>query len=121
MNVEFEKHKIRMLLKRQGKSFVFEVKSKNEFGEDDDENSSTFEVIGIYHESSSYVEKTTIEAAQIRKKNQPMILCSYDDYDKIQIGAKLKIDDKEYEVIDKTDVSLLNVYCDISLELMKNE
>ena len=120
MNVNFEKHKLNVLLKRQGEKFIFEVKSKNEFGEDDD-NSSSYEVKGIYHESSSFVERTTSDAAQIRKKKQPMILCSYSDYDKIVIGSKLKIDDKEYEVVEKNDISLMNVYCDVSLELINNE
>ena len=74
-NLEFELHKVRREIQRNGNEYVFHRKSKNEFGEPIGESIEICTIKGIYHEERGYVSLKTQEGANIRSKSEPQILC----------------------------------------------
>lgn len=118
MNIKFEKRKLSLALRRDGKEYVFKRPSLNEFGEpSDDGDCVEITLTGIYHESRGYVSKKTNEATQINSKKQPMILCDFEKANElIKENDSVEISGVSYKVNKVEDVSHLGVYADISLE-----
>lgn len=124
---EFEKAKVKNAVKRYGSEFKFKRYELNEMNERTDEfikdnegNEIEMCLKGVYHESTSYIQRTTTDGAVTRTKKQPMILCLMSDLS----DAGIKVNDiviKEkvvYEVVGITDIQNLNVVVDISLEVI---
>lgn len=120
MNIKFEKHKLKLALRKDGKEYIFKTKKKNDYGEYLDEYEEDEKVIcGIYHENRGYVSKTTNDATKINTKKQPMILCDYEASQKIKQNDEVEIEGKRYVVIEIDNISNLDIYADISLEVIQ--
>lgn len=109
-------HRLQVQLNMRGIEYVFSRQALDKFGQpiegDNDENV----IVGIYHESNSYIQMTGGNATVIRTRKSPMILCLFADGDKIKQGDRIVINEKTYKVSGVLDVQNYHIAADISLE-----
>lgn len=124
VNTKFEAYKLRRELKRIGIEFEFTRATLNDFKEPTNDHSVAGKLLGLYHESNSYVSKTIENTAntggsvQVRTKKIPMILCLYDDAKFLKIGDVVKFNSKTYKVNGVVNIQEWNIISDISLEVV---
>lgn len=118
-NIEFERHKVLIFLKRYGKQFCFYRQGKNEYGEPTG-NKEEISVLGVFHEGAIYVSQNTNDGTKSRSKPQPQILILSDDNCKIKNGDNLQYGNNLYEVTELQDFNKLGIAFDISLEVIDN-
>lgn len=111
----FQLNKVRRLINTQGKSFSFKREKANEFGEPNGQTESV-DIKGVYHETTSFLSKSATEATTIRQKSSPMILCLWEDAQKILHTDTLSFNGKSYKVGEVKNISEANIVGDISLE-----
>lgn len=111
----FQLNKVRRLINTQGKHFSFQRQETNEFGEPNGQTVSVT-IIGVYHETTSFLSKTATDATTIRQKPSPMILCLWEDSQKILHTDELLFNGKSYKVGEIKNISEANIVGDISLE-----
>lgn len=123
VNTKFEAYKLRRELKRIGKEFEFERPKLNAFKEPTNETTPIAKLTGLYHEyngggMSSGVSVAASDAAQVRSKKTPMILCLYEDAKTLKLGDTVKINSKELKVTGVVNIQEWNIIADISLEVV---
>ena len=122
LNTKFEAYKLRRELKKIGTEYAFERPKMNEFREPTKEREVVHKLIGLYHDYNSSGAGAIVlnisEAAQIRSKKIPMILCLYEDAKPVELGDVIKINSKEYKVIGVVNIQEWNIIADISLEVI---
>lgn len=111
----FQLNKVRRLINTQGKNFQFKRRGTNEFGEPNGQTESV-DIVGVYHETTSFLSKSATEATTIRQKPSPMILCLWEDAQKILHTDELSFNGKSYKVGEVKNISEANIVGDISLE-----
>lgn len=111
----FQLNKVRRLINTQGKAFHFEKPIKNEFGEP---NGQTVSVVlrGVFHETTSYLNKTSTDASTLRKKASPMVLMLWESAEGLHHTDELKFNEKTYRVTEIKNLQEANLVADISLE-----
>lgn len=120
INTKFEAYKLKRELLRAGKTFEFKRNGLNEFGENLLDVVNVGGLLGLYHEQNSYISTTDSEATRTRTEKTPMILCLYEDVNKLN----LKVDDfiilnnKKLVLKGIVDIQEWNIICDISLEVV---
>ena len=118
--VAFQLNKVRRLLKTQGQKFTFERPGLNDFGEPNGQAELVI-ILGVYHETSSYISKSKVESTTIRSKSSPMILCLWEEAKRLQSTDVLYYNGKTYTVTDVKNVAEANIAADISLEEVQND
>lgn len=113
--LSFQLNKVRRLINTQGKLFTFKRPGTNEFGEPNGQTESV-NIKGVYHETTSFLSKSATEATTIRQKPSPMILCLWEDAQKILHTDELTFNGKSYKVGEVKNISEANIVGDISLE-----
>lgn len=111
----FQLNKLKRLINTSGKSFVFQRKRVDEFGEPTAETVSQ-SIRGVYHETTSYVSSTGATASTTRTKASPMVLCTWAEASLVQIKDTLNWNGKHYTVSGVKDVAESALIGDISLE-----
>lgn len=119
-SIQFQLNKIKRLIKTQGDTFVFTGKALNEFGEPSDEILAV-PLDGVFHETTSYLTRTSTESTTLRAKPSPMILCLWEDAKKLSISYELFYNGKLYRIGDIKNVSESNIAADISLEEVQTD
>lgn len=109
-------NKVRRLINTEGVWFTFSKQAKNEFGEPTETQESTVRFKGVYHETTSYLKKSTGDASTIKTKSSPMILCLYDAVSFLTAEFTLLYKGKKYRIGDIKDIAEAGIVCDISLE-----
>ena len=112
----FQLNKVRRLINTGGTWFTFSKQGKNEFNEPNGVETSTVSLKGIYHETTSYLKKSTDDAATVRAKSSPMILCLYEASSFLDREFTLAYRGKLYCIGEIKDIAESGVICDISLE-----
>lgn len=118
-SASFQLNKVRRSIATLGTSFVFIRPDKNAFGEPNGQTISVA-IKGIYHETTSFLSKSSVESTTVRTKPSPMILCLWQDAQKLQHMDKLAFNGKSYKVGDIKNLSESNIIGDISLEEIQN-
>lgn len=113
----FQINKVAKALKRSGQEFVFERPVLNKFGEPTDQKKE-IKITGLFHETTSYISKSAVDASIIAKKSSPMILCI--NFNGVQKGDKLVFNGKNYLVNEVKDLLESDAIFDISLEEIQN-
>lgn len=113
----FQINKVAKTLKRSGQEFTFERPVLDKFGEPT-EQKKEIKIIGLFHETTSYISKSATDASIIAKKSSPMILCI--NFNGIQKGDRLAFNGKSYLVNEVKDLLENNAIFDISLEEIQN-
>ena len=75
---------------------------------------------GIFHQTQIRQSKTVKNIITHKTKQQPMLLCLYDDCVNIKIKSKdvLTINQKKYKIIGISNVNEIDVACEVTLELI---
>ena len=122
INTQFEAYKIKRELKRSGIDYEFKRSGVNDFGEPVGEPIAVGTIRGLYHEQNSNIQVTTGDTTQVRTKKIPMILCLYEDADRLvlHVGDELKINNKTLKVTGVVNIQEWNIIADISLEVVDN-
>lgn len=111
----FQLNKVRRLIKTQGQVFTIEIHEKNNFGEPTGKP-KLCEILGVFHETTGYMSKTTSEASTLRKKPSPMVLTLWESIGELQHTNLIKFNDKSYRVTEIKNLGEANLIADISLE-----
>lgn len=88
-NLKFEAHKLERELKKSGIEYTFHRQKVNKFKEKSGEEEEVTSILGLYHESNSYVTKTNGDSGVTTTKKQPQLLCLASDFK----DSNLKMDD----------------------------
>lgn len=117
---KFQLNKVRRLINTQGQPFEFEREELNDF------NEPTGEVVsrgiqGLYHETSSFISKTSSEATTTRSKPSPMILALWGDAAQLSPADVLFHNGKKYTVGGINNIAEANVIADISIEEVQTD
>lgn len=113
----FQINKVARALKRDGQEFIFERAVLNKFGEPADQKKE-IKITGLFHETTSYISKSAVDASIITKKSSPMILCV--NFNGVQKGDELDFNGKNYLVNEVKDLLECNAIFDISLEVIQD-
>lgn len=114
----FMKNKVSRQIAINGSYFSFTHETEDKYH--NSTGSTTIELKGIYHQSTSYQSKTSAEGSVTSSKPSPMILCLYEDGSKISKGDSITVNDKSMFVTGVEDVQQLHVISHISLEVIDN-
>lgn len=120
MSYKFEQAKLKRLLSMYGTEYHFERLKKDEYGDiaDPQEIVETFDIIGIYHEVSQGIKMEVGSETRYRTEKQPFILAMYENASMLLVDDILECNNVKYKVIGVHNVHNLNVYGDISLEVV---
>lgn len=116
----FQLNKVRRLIHTQGKTVSFKRQGTNDFGEPNGQTESV-DIVGVYHETTSFLSKTATGATTIRQKSSPMILCLWEDAQKILHTDEISFNGKTYKVGEVKNLSEANIVGDISLEEVQTD
>lgn len=115
-NEAFQLNKVRRLILTQGQPFTVLRPGANEFGEPNGTTES-YNIAGVYHETTSYLTKTTVEATTLVKKSCPMILALWESIvDKLKESDLVTFNGSPYRVGAIKNLAEANLVADISLE-----
>lgn len=113
--VSFQLNKVRRLINTQGRQFTFVRQKVNDFGEPNGEAES-IDIVGVYHETTSFLSKSVTESTTIRQKSSPMILCLWEDAKRLCHLDTLVFNERPYKIGDIKNISEASIVGDISLE-----
>ena len=112
----FLKNKVSRLIRAQGEEFTF-----TRMGEDDYHQpieQGAVRIVGVYHETNSFITVSSAESASVQRKKSPMILTLMDDSVRsLQQGDRVDMGSVRYRVAGILDLQNYGVVADISLEM----
>lgn len=119
-SAQFQLNKVRRIIASQGVEFTFTRPGRNEFQEPNGTTES-FKIKGVYHETTSYIRKTSSDASTTRQKPSPMVLTLWENAAVLQHTDKLIYNGKTYQINEIKNIGEANVAADISLEEIQHE
>lgn len=111
----FQLNKVRRLIKTQGRSVVVTRQERNKFNEPNGE-AEVFSVIGVFHETTSYLSKTGTDGSTVRAKPSPMFMCLWDEAIKLNHTDQVTLNNRTYNIGEIKNLCEANLVADISLE-----
>lgn len=111
----FQLNKIHRLISTQGKQFTFSRQRLNEYHEPNGQTES-FTIKGVYHETTGYLSKRGTDAATIRSKSSPMLLCQWEEAQSLLHTDTLTFNGRVYKIGEIKNLAEANLIADISLE-----
>lgn len=117
MNAAFERYKVQRLIQTQGQVFSFQEATLNEFNEPVP-TGRTVPLPGVYHETQGYVSLKSDDGGTVKTKPDSQILCLWESAQELKTGMLVKIQNKDYHLVDIRDIENFGVVCDLSLELI---
>lgn len=122
----FLRNKINRQVLWNGREFVFIRYKQNSYHEPTDEVELEITIRGVFHDGGGYggmlnYELYERDGSREVSKMKPMVVCLYDDVSsQIQMGDKVEIDGSKYFVVEKNDVTKMQVLYEISLEQIED-
>lgn len=123
MPYQFEVAKLSRMIKRYGIEVTFNRDKLDEFGEPTGEYTEVAKFPAVYHESTTHISITTNDDGNVQSKVTPYLSASYDSVKGdsgmlVQQGDTTTINGTKYRVNGISDLSNLNILCQISLEVV---
>lgn len=109
-------HRLQVQLNMRGIEYVFSRQALDKFGQPLDDTEEQIKLKGIYHESNGYIQTTGSDATVIRTEKSPMILCLFEDGNKVKQGDTITIEGKMLKVSGVLNIQNYSIVADISLE-----
>ena len=109
-------HRLQVQLNMRGIEYVFSRQALDKFGQPLDDTQEEIKLKGIYHESNGYIQTSGSDATIIRTEKSPMILCLFEDGNKIKQGDMITIAEKSFRVSGVLNIQNYSTVSDISLE-----
>lgn len=120
MNLQCEQQKVKREIERHGNFYTCFRTKTDKYGEPLEESEKVAEFKGLYHAEKSYSTRTVNDGTNTRTKGQPMLLCLFEDAEKINNGDYFIINGKKFIVSDKNNMFESNILVNLSLELVLN-
>ena len=121
-NLTFELYKIKREIYINGERYNIYRESKDDYGTITGEYTLVEDdVKGLFHTSKSYISSETSDGTKTHTKGKPMLLMCYEDTERIQQGDVIFIGDNKYKIIEKNNVQMYDIVCDIYMELVVND
>lgn len=123
VNNRFEAYKLRRELIRSGVEFRFFRNVLGEFNEPTGVHEEVSTVLGLYHESNSFVSRSVGDGTVTRTRKQPMLLCLAEQFAEagLEYGDFVIVDDvskksghRVLEYIGAVDIADWGLIVDIS-------
>lgn len=111
----FQLNKVRRLIKVQGRSVVVTRQERNKFNEPNGE-AEVFSIVGVFHETTSYLSKTGTDGSTVRAKPFPMFMCLWDEASKLNHRDQITLNNRTYNIGEIKNLCEANLVADISLE-----
>ena len=128
-NLKFEAHKLRRELWKSGVIYKFFRHKLNDFGEKSGELEEVGSILGLYHELSFFVTKTSGDSGVTRTKKQPRLLVLAEDFIRsgFQMDDEVTIQqvnsstrDKVLRLVGWDDIGNWGIVADLSFEEVDN-
>ena len=119
-NLKFELYKIAREIQMHGETYRINELVYDEYGKPTGEQNSIADVRGLFHTTKGYITENISDGTKTHSKGQPLSLLRYEDSELIQNGHILEIGSNRYKAIEKNNIQMYNIVCDISLELVVN-
>jgi hypothetical protein len=114
---KYLEHKVKQQLKLNGSLYIIKSIELDDYNEQYlPDVPEEIELKCIYHESNGYQKENVGDAAIVSEKPSPMLLCLWQDAEKVKPGDYTEFGNKKFQVIDKNDIQNFGVVCDISLK-----
>lgn len=121
-NLTFELYKIKREIYINGKRYNIYRENKDDYGTITGEYTLVEDdVKGLFHTSKSYISSETSDGTKTHTKGQPMLLMCYENTERIQQGDIIFIGDNKYKIVEKNNIQMCDIVCDISMELVVND
>ena len=111
----FQLHKVRQAIKAHGRVMTVKIPFLDAYDEPV-EDAEVVTVMGLYHETTGYITKSTKDGSSMNRKSSPMFLCEKTSVTRIYPGLKAQIGNRQYIVVEIKDLDEAGVIADISLE-----
>ena len=118
--IYFQINKVNRLIRLYGQNYIFKRNKLNEYNEPIKDDYEQILIVGVYHETNSIIARTSSEAAVLRSKVQPMILCLKEEAEKLKINDIVEIKGTKYKLIDKINLNKMDICVDVSLEVIQD-
>lgn len=115
---KFLQAKLNRALEWNGKLYYFNKIVLDEYNQPQ-VSEERIEVKGIYHETNSYVTKSSSDATVTVSEKSPSLLVSWKDACKLELEDTLEIEGVSYRVSGLTNIQNYNVFGSISLEVIQ--
>lgn len=113
---KFLKNKIQRQINQNGSIFCFYRYEYDKYSKKQD-TKKIIEMSGLFHNGrGTYSKQISSEGGRVTEKENPMILCLFEDGLYIKKDDEVKISGKIYFVVHKENIQNLNIVFDISLE-----
>ena len=121
-NLKFELYKIKREIYINGKRYKIYRENEDDYGTITGEYTLVEDDIkGLFHTSKSYISSEISDGTKTHTKGQPMLLTCYEDTERIKQGDVIFIGDNKYKIIEKNNIQMYDIVCDISMELIVND
>lgn len=120
MNLQCEQQKVKREIERHGNFYTCFRTKTDKYGEPLEESEQVAEFKGLYHVEKTYSTRTISDGTNTRTKGQPMLLCLFEDAEKVNSGDCFIINEKKFIVSDKNNMFESNILVNLSLELVLN-
>lgn len=119
------KNKVKRQIEWNGREATFIHYKQNQYHETTDEVEWKKTIKGVFHEGGGYGGMLNFElyerdGSRMASRMKPMFLCALDDATEITMGDIMLLNNHKYKVIEKSNVSELNVAYEISFELIQD-
>lgn len=111
----FLRSKIKRQIDWNGQEFHFTHVGEDKYHRGSEE--TVVSVVGVYHQATSYKQKSSSDGMVTSTKAKPMILCMYEDGSAVSVGDRISLNGKDMFVSGVENVQELNVAVEISLEV----
>lgn len=116
--VAIELHKVVREIATHGSEYAFNRETKDDYGEVTGEETEVKNITGIFHSTNTFITKNVTDGSVTIKKEQPMILTTFEDGAELQVDDVTIINGSRFKVTGKNNVQEKNILCDISLEVV---
>ena len=117
------RNKIKRQIDWNGQEFTFTRYKKDKYGQITEEVELELSVKGVYHDGGGYggmlnIEIYSRDGSRTITKMKPMIICLYEEENRVLLDDVVHIGDNIYKVVEKVNVKNMNVAFEISLEVV---
>ena len=113
-----ELHKVVREIAAHGSKYTFNRETKDDYGESTGEETEVKTITGIFHSTNSFITKNITDGSVTIKKEQPMILTTFEDGAELQVDDVIVVNGSRFKITGKNNVQEKNILCDISLEVV---
>lgn len=115
----FELSKIKREIQRHGLKYRVVRQVLDEYNEDTGERIDISEIKGIFHIVKGYSTRKVSDGGIVETKGSPKLLVLFEDSKELRTGDIVSINGSDYAIREINNVDEMNLFCDLSLEVLQ--